>query len=92
MRVDKAPGGAPLAFDNMHDRPLRGSPDWQRHDVVLDVPQEAMGIFFGVLLTGSGTVWLSDVKFETVGLDVPPTGMTQRQPIADAPTNLDFHN
>jgi hypothetical protein len=92
MRVDGAPEVAPLAFDNMEDRPIRGTTDWQHHDVVLDVPKEATGIFFGVLLTGPGEIWLSDVKFETVGLDVALTGMSQRRPIPDAPMNLDFRN
>jgi hypothetical protein len=72
MRVDK--GNDPVAFDNMQNRPIKGTTDWQKYEVVLDVPQDATGIFFGVLLSGSGTVWLNNVKLEAVEADVPTTG------------------
>jgi hypothetical protein len=89
MRVDRASGATPLSFDNMQDRPIKGTMDWQNYDVVLDVPEGATGIFFGVLLNGSGSVWLNAVKFEAVGTDAPTTGRNQT-PRPDKPTNLDF--
>lgn len=92
MRVDRVSGETPLAFDNMQDRPIRGTADWHNYDVVLDVSEEATGIFFGVLLTGPGKVWLSAVKFEVVGLDVPTTGMKQQRVRPEKPTNLDFED
>jgi hypothetical protein len=96
MRIDKANGASSspktLAFDNMQDRPVKGTEDWKSYEVVLDVPNDATGIFFGVLLNGPGDVLMSDVKIETVGLDVattaPPTSAGQPRP--NAPTNLDF--
>ncbi len=72
MRVDK--GNTPLAFDNMQDRPIKGTTGWKEYEVVLEVPQDATGIFFGVLLGQSGTVWINTVKFETVSGEVPTTG------------------
>jgi hypothetical protein len=89
MRVDK--GTKSVAFDNMQDRPIKGTANWRKYDVVLDVPQDATGIFFGVLLSGSGTVWLSDAKFEIVGASVPATG-TDQMIQRDEPTNLNFEN
>jgi hypothetical protein len=88
MRVDK--GEKSVAFDNMQDRPIRGTTDWQKYEIVLEVPQDASGIFFGVLLTGSGQVWISDAKIEVVGPDVPTTGTAQPHAIAYEPVNLDF--
>jgi hypothetical protein len=89
MRVDKE--SKHVAFDNMHDRPITGSSDWKKYDVVLDVPQDATGMSFGVLRTGSGTVWLSGAKFEIVGPSVLTTdGDAVQNP--DEPTNLDFEN
>jgi hypothetical protein len=96
MRVDKSSGSSSsprmVAFDNMQDRPVKGTEDWKNYQVVLDVPKDATGIAFGVLLNGSGNVLLSNVKVETVGLDVPLTSMAvaTTQPRPDAPTNLDF--
>jgi hypothetical protein len=89
MRVDK--GAEMVAFDNMQDRPLKATTGWQNCQVVLDVPQDATGIFIGVLLTGSGTVWLNGAKFEVVGKDVPTT--IKSAPLRpDGPANLSFEN
>lgn len=51
-----------LAFDNMSDRPIRGTTDWERHEIVLDVADEAVQVCFGFLLTGLGTVWGDDLS------------------------------
>jgi hypothetical protein len=87
MRVDK--GTDSVAFDNMQERPIKGTTDWQKYEVVLDVPQDATGIFYGILLGGTGEVWLNSAKFEVVGADVPTTG-GKGSKLADGPTNLDF--
>lgn len=64
-----------LSFDNMQNRPIKGTSDWARYEIVLDVPPESVAIAFGILLQGIGEVWLDDVEFATVGSDVPTTGM-----------------
>src|SRR5271167_1537397 len=87
MRVDK--GQDMVAFDNMVDRPIKGTTGWQKYEVVLDVPQDATGIALGVLLDGPGEVWLNGGKFEVVGADVPTTGGDGGK-LRDEPTNLDF--
>ena len=87
MRVDKQ--STSVAFDNMQDRPIKGTTGWQNYAVVLNVPQDATGIFFGILLTGPGTVWLNTVKVEEVGSDIPTTGASQTKR-GDQPRNLDF--
>ena len=89
MRVDKEKDS--VAFDNMLDRPIKGTTGWQKYEVVLDVPQDATGIFFGVLLDGPGAVWLNSAKFEVVGADVPTTGGKSGK-LPDGPTNLDFEH
>jgi hypothetical protein len=89
MRVDKE--SKQLAFDNMQDRSIKGTTDWKQYDVVLDVPQNATGIFFGVLLSGTGTVWLSEAKFEIVGPNVLTTnGVAESK--QDEPMNLGFED
>ena len=76
MRVDH--GNESVAFDNMQQRPIAGTRGWQRYSVVLDVPQEATGIFLGILLHGPGAVWMNGGKFEVVGADVPTTTMKEQ--------------
>ncbi|MEI6915299.1 MAG: hypothetical protein WCL39_09230 [Armatimonadota bacterium] len=67
MRVDGPGKPAPvLAFDNMNKRKITGTSDWKYYEIVLDVPQEAEEISFGVLLTGPGQVWMTALKFEPV--------------------------
>ena len=72
MRVD-AKDGSILSFDNMYQRRIKGTVDWQEYDIVLDVPAEAVAIFFGFGLVGEGRVWADDFRLEEVGGDVPST-------------------
>jgi hypothetical protein len=91
MRVDN--GTKSVAFDNMQDRAIKGTSDWQNYAVVLDVPKDATGIFFGILVSKSGTVWLNSVQFEIVGMDVPVTDMWAGSGSFQqhsGPTNLNF--
>ena len=90
MRVDAAKHRT-LAFDNMQDRPIAGTRDWQSYSVVLDVPAEGESISAGVLLTGSGKVWIDNVRFEEVDRSVPVTGSLSAAP-RQGPANLDFES
>jgi len=56
---------------------------------VLDVSPEATSINFGILLDGTGTVWINGVKFEEVGVNIPTTG-NRDQVMPKGPTNLNF--
>ncbi len=89
MRVDGEGGcGTTLAFDNMNGRPIKGSRDWARYDIVLDVAKEAKSICLGVLLQGQGEVWLSGVSFEAVSTAVPTT--VADGPMEKSPAKLNF--
>lgn len=86
FRIDGAKSGEVLGFDNMQQRPLKGTTDWKRVDIVLDVPQNAAALAYGILLAGDGQVWMDDLKFEVVKPDVPVTGSGPAGP----PRNLNF--
>lgn len=104
MRID-APTRT-VGFDNMigFGRPILGSGDWARHSIVLNVPNDAVGITVGILLSGSGVVRLDDVSFEVVDATVPTTGTDEGasvgsdstaiteyyERLASAPEDLDF--
>lgn len=90
MRVDKAE--KMVGFDNMQQRAIRGTLPWTAYDVVLDVPADATGISFGVLLSGPGEVWLNNVQFEVVGTGVDTTGMHGGASLPTTPVNLGFQN
>ncbi len=94
LRVDGIAGNL-LSFDNMQDRPLRGSFDWESFDVVLDVPHDGHRMTFGLLLVGPGQVWVDSFAFEQVGSEVPTTGRGKRRAelnLPDGPVNLGFED
>ena len=87
LRVDK--GHEVTAFDNMQNRPIKGTQSWQPYDVVLDVAEDATTISFGILLDGRGQVWMSNISFEAVDRETPLTGATHDS-LPAHPVNLDF--
>ena len=93
MRVDsKTKSGT--AFDNMQRRAIKGSADWTRYSVVLDVDQESEVLSIGMLLsTGSGQLWIKDLEVSTVGTDVAVTDMTlSNRELPRQPKNLALTN
>jgi hypothetical protein len=89
FRVDGAGGPPALAFDNMQDRPIKGSTEWQAYIIVLNVDQQASAIAYGVLLDGPGKVWIDTANIEVVDQSVPTTGMSAPS-VRSEPANLDF--
>jgi len=77
MRVD-CEGKYSCAFYNSQDKPIKGTHDWQRRSVTLEVPESANSISFGVIAGGKGTVWIDALKMEAVGADVPVDRMPAR--------------
>jgi tetratricopeptide (TPR) repeat protein len=71
MRVDGV--DTMLSFDNMGNRPIKGTTDWKKYEVVLDVPENSTGIFYGILLDGKGQAWVDGLQLETVSNEVPVT-------------------
>lgn len=82
MRVDGADEDAPLGFDNMEDRALRGTTPWRDVAVVLDVPRPARNLAYGFLLSGAGSMEVQDLVLEVVGPEVPAT-----DPYSPAPSS-----
>lgn len=89
MRVDGAPGKT-LAFDNMQEKPIKGTSEARKYAVVLDVPKNARSVAFGILLTGRGSVTMSGARVETVGRDVPVSSGPEDKPLPTKPQNLEF--
>ena len=87
LRVDTASGTDQI--DNMRDRALSQSTEWQQAAVVLDVSRDATSLHFGVLLSGAGAVDLAQTRFEAVGPEVPVT-LKPPAPLPDEPQALNF--
>lgn len=74
MRMD-GDGMKVLNLDTMDNRPINGTVDWQKYEIILDVPTETRQIVFGLALKGSGQVWLDDINLEEVSFDTPGTSV-----------------
>ena len=92
FRVDQAGSQQPLSFDNMGDRPIKGTTAWTKYEIVLDVPSNASLIAYGALLDGTGQIWFDNISIEIVDDNVRTTGSQNEKKSAtqNEPTNLDF--
>lgn len=87
-----------VSFDNMCDRTITGTNDWNKYDIVLDVPEDATKLGFGTILAGIGQLWVDDFSFEEVGSDIDVTDcpcserrkVTAEEQVPLMPTNLNF--
>lgn len=93
VRIDgdwRSASSKPGCFDNMDDRPIKGETDWSKYELVVQVPDTATDIAFGLMLAGKGQVWLDDVSFEEVDQEVPLTGSYVKKSSRSGPINLNF--
>lgn len=91
MRVDNQVGDV-LQFDNMSNRPIVGTLEWNYYSIVLDIPKESASISFGVLLQGGGKVWVDRFSFEEVDESVKTTNIEFFPEMLDGPVNLSFED
>jgi hypothetical protein len=90
LRIDGQERGQMLGFDNMNNRAVKGTADWQEASVVLDVPKGASALAYGFFVQGGGKMWVNGQKIEEVGAEVPSTNMVTKPSLPKAPTNLGF--
>jgi serine/threonine-protein kinase len=83
MRIDGP--GVTQGFDNFSSRPLTGTADWHQVEIILDVPNDAIGIGFGALMSGRGDFLVDDLTWEIV----PATGPTTNQLLDFVTSSLD---
>ncbi len=93
MRIDaKEDQKLQLGFDNMGNRPVKGTTDWKLYEIVLDIPANSGLINMGALIVGTGGIWFSNLKFEEVDKSIPTTNMlsSAKYEKTSEPINLDF--
>ncbi len=92
LRIDQKDSENSLSFDNMHDgktdRSIKGTTNWKKYEIVLDVPTNASLIAFGALISGTGQIWFDNITFEVVDTTVETTEYSNG--IQNEPFNLDF--
>lgn len=90
MRVDGTDNTKSLAFDNMQGRQPKGTTDWENYEIVLDVPENAVAINIGMMLSKEGKAFFKDLNFEEVDSSVQTTDFRSKS-FPDKPVNLDLN-
>ncbi len=63
MRIDPQ-----IAFDNMGNRGVKGTTDWQDFEIKLPLkPEKTQNIVFGGILVGKGKMWLDNLQISIDG-------------------------
>jgi len=66
MRIDPS-----IAFDNMGKNGVKGTTDWTKYEITLDMnPEKTKQIFIGGLLSGKGKMWIDDLKVSIDGKEI----------------------
>jgi len=68
MRED-GPAGA-VQFDNMQSKQLKGTTNWTEYTISLPLDTRAKTLYFGVLLSGEGKVWIDDLNLLVDGKSI----------------------
>lgn len=89
MRIDGTTTNT-LKFDNMQNRAIKGTSDWNIYSIVLDVPENSSIISIGMLLSGKGELWLDNVRLDLVDKNVPTTDGDISSELPGSPVNLSF--
>lgn len=89
MRID-GQDNQQLGFDNMQNRLIKGTTDWKKYEIVLDITLSSKTINYGVLLGGDGEVWFDNFKLDEVDNSVPVTNLMKENKLPTKPINLDF--
>ena len=53
---------------------VKGTTNWTKYEIVLDVPSNATLIVYGALLAGTGQIWVDHLSFEIADTSVETTG------------------
>jgi len=84
LRIDSS--STPFrAYVDTHDVHLRGDNVWTSLTIVIDVPQDAQTVYFGLSQEGPGTSWFGPVSVETVDHTVPVSYNVGLRNFANAP-------
>jgi len=65
--------GLVVAFQDMNGRMIAGNSEWSEQSIVLDMPQDASVMLYGIFGVNEGTLWIDDVRISTVDQTVALT-------------------
>ena len=69
LRVDDK-NNKSISFDNMLQNNIAGTVDWKEYSVELPIVEGARTIYLGPIISGTGKLWVSDIKIDVDGKDI----------------------
>lgn len=79
MREDGGAGTG--AFISMQDQQLNGTKDWVEYSISLPMDAGATKLYFGALLSGTGTVWADDLVLLVDGKPIAQAPEAPKKPL-----------
>jgi C-terminal processing protease CtpA/Prc len=67
-----------VEFDNMQNRPVKGTTDWTEYTVRLPIDAKGRKLVFGALLVGEGKVWVDDLQLFVDGTPIKDVPKVER--------------
>ena len=75
MRIDPD-----VAFNNMQKVGLKGTNDWKKYEITLNMsPENTQQIVIGALLSGKGKIWVDNLKVSIDGKDIDHAKIFERK-------------
>ena len=68
LRADDDAGNM-LSFDNMENRPIRGTTSWTKYVIQLPLPTGTIWLNYGIVLVGHGMMWADNFRLMVWSLD-----------------------
>ena len=96
--------GTTVAFRNCYAAStpksfVQGTTDWKEVEILIDIPDTAVDLSFGVLLGGTGKVWIDNASIAVIGpydaaradqVERVPHNSIDPQKLSTIPQNMDF--
>ena len=79
IEVSDSSGFYKYNFDNMRQRPIKGTTDWKNYNLVIDIPKGSISIVIAMDMDSTGKAWIANLKLEEVDTTIALTGKTSRE-------------
>jgi C-terminal processing protease CtpA/Prc len=70
--------GQMLHLENMASQHVDGTREWTEYTITLPIDENAHQLFFGVLLAGTGTLWVDDLRLQVDGKPIAEAAPMER--------------
>jgi Peptidase family S41 len=72
--------GQMLSLENMQSQQVKGTHDWTQYRITLPINPKAEQLLFGVLVSGTGTLWADDLELLVDGKPIADASLAPANP------------